>query len=104
MKPDSKSTVLVSTVSVACAVIAAYNYHKRKLKDVTEKLSLLRDAERKGRIKAEINLRSTIKRQNVHMCAQRDLSSHDYEHLNFMDKMKGLPVNDTQVRSTSRLC
>jgi tRNA-Thr(GGU) m(6)t(6)A37 methyltransferase TsaA len=63
MKPDSKSTVLISTVSVACAVIAAYNYHKRKLKDVTEKLSLLRDAERKGRIKAEINLRSTIKRQ-----------------------------------------
>lgn len=58
------TTLLVSTFAITCtAIAAAYNYHKRQLKKVTEKLSTLRDAERKGRIKAEINLRSTIKSQ-----------------------------------------
>jgi putative methyltransferase, YaeB/AF_0241 family len=41
--------------------ISAFKFHKKKIKDVTEKLTNLRDAERRGRIKAEIQLRTALK-------------------------------------------
>jgi len=57
---DAPSSAVIAA-SLALATIAAYKYHEKKLKDVTQKLTNLRDAERKGRIKAEINLRQVIK-------------------------------------------
>jgi len=46
-KPCNAITVLASSLVVLA--ITAYNYHQKKLKDVTDKLSSLRDAERKGK-------------------------------------------------------
>jgi tRNA-Thr(GGU) m(6)t(6)A37 methyltransferase TsaA len=51
-----------ATVVVSLVAIAAYKFHRKKIKDLTEKLSNLRESERKGRIKAEIQLRTALKR------------------------------------------
>ena len=52
------------TIASGCLLaLAAYHYHKKKLNEAIEKALTLRDAERKGRIKAEIQLRSAIKNQ-----------------------------------------
>ncbi len=58
---DSHTVSAAVVASFAAVTVIGYSYHKKKLKEVTEKLTVLRDAERKGRIKAEINLRASIK-------------------------------------------
>ena len=64
MKPFGTTTLVATTLTITITATASfYNYHKKKLKEVADKFSSLRDAERKGRIKAEIKLRSAIKSQ-----------------------------------------
>ncbi len=58
---DSHTLSAAVVASFAAVTVIGYTYHKKKLREVTEKLTVLRDAERKGRIKAEINLRASIK-------------------------------------------
>jgi tRNA-Thr(GGU) m(6)t(6)A37 methyltransferase TsaA len=55
------TTIILS--SSCFLAVAAFTYHKRKLQEITAKLISLREAERKGRIKAEIQLRSAIKNE-----------------------------------------
>ena len=61
MKDSSSKIIFSASLAVAVSSASVYIYYKNKLDAVTKKLSSLRDAERKGRIKAEINLRSAIK-------------------------------------------
>lgn len=56
------NTIIVLSSSCFLAV-GAYTYHKKKLQEITSKLTRLREAERKGRIKAEIQVRSAIKNE-----------------------------------------
>mmetsp|Transcript_14319 Transcript_14319/g.21509 ORF Transcript_14319/g.21509 Transcript_14319/m.21509 type:complete len:356 (-) Transcript_14319:82-1149(-) len=59
-----RNTTIILSSSCFLAV-AAFAYHKRKLQQITAKILILRDSERKGRIKAEIQLRSAIKNEEV---------------------------------------
>jgi len=58
------ATTAYATIVASLITITAYKFHRKKIKDVTEKLSNLRDAERRGRIKAEIQLRTALKRSD----------------------------------------
>jgi|AntRauTorckE5430_2_1112549.scaffolds.fasta_scaffold00598_6 tRNA-Thr(GGU) m(6)t(6)A37 methyltransferase TsaA len=61
MTGSNLHTTIIVLSSSCFLAIGAYSYHKKKLQEVTSKLTRLREAERKGRIKAEIQVRSAIK-------------------------------------------
>lgn len=61
MTSNLNSSLIVSSIIILS--LAAYNYHKKKLGEVKKNLGDLRDSERKGRINAEIKLRSLLKEQ-----------------------------------------